>query len=165
VISADGAWEDRTRFRLTERSRVGDLGVMDQDGFVTVTGRVKDIILRGGASIAPLEIDAAMMTHPGVREAAAIGVPDRIWGEEIVCYVVPDKVAAQGTSKQTAKATAPSAAELLAFAAKVLPDFKRPRQVVLVESLPRNDRGKVRRDDLKALWARTNGEAVSVADR
>jgi acyl-coenzyme A synthetase/AMP-(fatty) acid ligase len=154
VISAEGAWEDRTAFRLTERSRVGDLGVMDQDGFVTVTGRVKDIILRGGASIAPLEIDAAMMTHPAVREAAAIGVPDRIWGEEIVCYVVPDK-ATPGANVTTSEAV-PSADELLAFAAKVLPDFKRPRKVVFVESLPRNDRGKVRRDDLKALWAQTN---------
>ena len=152
VISAEGEWQDRTAFRLTERTRVGDLGVMDQDGFVTVTGRVKDIILRGGASIAPLEIDAAMMTHPGVREAAAIGVPDRIWGEEIVCYVVPDNSAQQ---------TVPSASDLLAFAANVLPDFKRPRRVVFVDSLPRNDRGKVRRDDLKALWARTNGEEVS----
>jgi acyl-coenzyme A synthetase/AMP-(fatty) acid ligase len=163
VISAEGGWEDRTRFRLTERARVGDLGVMDEDGFVTVTGRVKDIILRGGASIAPLEIDAAMMTHPGVREAAAIGVPDRIWGEEIVCYVVPDQSAAQGRTKETTKATPPSAADLLAFAARVLPDFKRPRQVVFVDSLPRNDRGKVRRDDLKALWARTHGTQVSVA--
>jgi acyl-coenzyme A synthetase/AMP-(fatty) acid ligase len=147
VISAEGAWEDRRPYRLTERARVGDLGVMDEDGFVTVTGRVKDIILRGGASIAPLEIDAAMMTHAGVREAAAIGVPDRIWGEEIVCYVVPDE------------GTAPSETDLLAFAATLLPDFKRPRQVVFVDRLPRNERGKVRRDDLKALWARTHSSA------
>ena len=145
IISAEGDWQDRRPYRLTERVRVGDLGVMDADGFVTVTGRVKDIILRGGASIAPLEIDAAMMTHAGVREAAAIGVPDRVWGEEIICYVVPDE------------GSAPSASELLAFAATVLPDFKRSRQVVFVDRLPRNDRGKVRRDDLKALWARTRG--------
>jgi acyl-coenzyme A synthetase/AMP-(fatty) acid ligase len=158
MISAEGEWQDRTSFRLTERCCVGDLGVMDEDGFVTVTGRVKDIILRGGASIAPLEIDAAMMTHPAVREAAAIGVPDRIWGEEIVCYVVPDKPA-----NAACKAAPPNEAELLAFAAEVLPDFKRPRQVVFVDSLPRNDRGKVRRDDLKTLWARTHGEAVSAA--
>lgn len=151
-ISPDGVWEDRRPYRLTERVRVGDLGVMDADGFVTVTGRVKDVILRGGVSIAPLEIDAAMMAHPGVREAAAIGVPDRIWGEEIVCYIVP----VEGAAKETA----PSAADLVAFAATVLPDFKRPRQVVFVDRLPRNDRGKVRRDDLKALWARTrDGEA------
>ena len=155
MISAEGLWEARTSYRLSERVRVGDLGVMDEDGFVTVTGRVKDIILRGGASIAPLEIDAAMMTHPGVREAAAIGVPDRIWGEEIVCYVVPDKAANAAASVASA-----SERELLAFAATVLPDFKRPRQVVFVDSLPRNDRGKVRRDDLKAMWARSHGNAA-----
>jgi acyl-coenzyme A synthetase/AMP-(fatty) acid ligase len=143
LISAEGEWEDRRPFRLTERVRVGDLGVMDADGFVTVTGRVKDVILRGGVSIAPLEIDAAMMKHPGVCEAAAIGVPDRIWGEEVVCYIV------------LVEGAAPSAADLLAFAATVLPDFKRPRLVVFVDKLPRNNRGKVRRDDLKALWART----------
>jgi acyl-coenzyme A synthetase/AMP-(fatty) acid ligase len=181
VISAEGEWEDRRPYRLTERVRVGDLAVMDEDGFVTVTGRVKDIILRGGATIAPLEIDAAMMTHPAVREAAAIGVPDRIWGEEIVCYVVPDKAAQQATqatntqvgpsregprgegpsregpSREGPSGEGPSEEELLAFAATVLPEFKRPRQIVFVDSLPRNERGKVRRDDLKALWARTHG--------
>ena len=153
LISAEGEWTDRRPYRLTERVRVGDLGVMDADGFVTVTGRVKDIILRGGVSIAPLEIDAAMMTHPCVREAAAIGVPDRIWGEEIVCYVVP------------VEGAAPSAADLLAFAITALPDFKRPRRVVFVDTLPRNERGKVRRDDLKALWARACCESQQTGER
>jgi acyl-coenzyme A synthetase/AMP-(fatty) acid ligase len=164
LISAEGEWDDRRPYRLTKRVRVGDLAVMDEDGFVTVTGRVKDVILRGGASIAPLEIDAAMMTHPAVREAAAIGVPDRIWGEEIVCYVVPDKAAQHATqatntqaapSREGPSGEGPSEEELLAFAAMVLPEFKRPRQIIFVDSLPRNERGKVRRDDLKALWART----------
>lgn len=144
TIAADGVWEDRTPFRLTERVRVGDLGVMDDDGFVTVTGRVKDVILRGGASIAPLEIDAAIMRHPAVHEAAAIGVPDRIWGEEIACYVVP------------AAGERPSEADILAHAATVLPDFKRPRAVAFVDALPKNDRGKVRREELKKLWAETS---------
>ncbi|MEX2453855.1 MAG: class I adenylate-forming enzyme family protein [Rhodospirillaceae bacterium] len=146
TISADGVWEDRTPTRLVEWSRVGDLGIMDGDGFVTVTGRVKDVILRGGVSIAPLEIDAAVMRHPGVHEAAAIGVPDSIWGEEIACYVV----ARQGH--------APTSQEISDHAARLLPDFKRPRHVVFVDSLPRNARGKVRRDDLKALWS-ANGVA------
>ena len=141
TIAADGTWEDRSVFRLTERVRVGDLGVRDADGFVTVTGRVKDVILRGGATIAPLEIDAAVMAHPAVHEAAAIGVPDRIWGEEIVCYVVP----AEGARAEEA--------DILAHAARLLPDFKRPRRIVLVGALPKNERGKVRRDELRALWA------------
>ena len=147
TITADGVWEDRTPYRLSERVRVGDLGVMDGDGFVTVTGRVKDVILRGGASIAPLEIDAAVMTHPSIHEAAAIGVPDKIWGEEIVCYVVH------------AEGMHPDEAEILAHAARLLPDFKRPRRIVAVAALPRNERGKVRRDDLRALWAKS-GETL-----
>jgi acyl-coenzyme A synthetase/AMP-(fatty) acid ligase len=142
-ITADGVWEDRTSFRLTERTRVGDLGVLDADGFVTVTGRIKDVILRGGVSIAPLEIDAAIMTHPGVHEAAAIGVADPIWGEEIACYVVP------------AGGVTPSEDEILNHAASALPDFKRPRYLKFVAALPKNERGKVRRADLKEDWAAT----------
>ena len=142
-ITADGVWEDRTGFRLTDRTRVGDLGVMDADGFVTVTGRIKDVILRGGVSIAPLEIDAAVMTHPAVHEAAVIGIPDPIWGEEIACYVVP------------ADGAAASKDDILAHAAKMLPAFKRPRFIEFVAALPKNERGKVRREDLKAIWAAT----------
>ncbi|MEE2996477.1 MAG: class I adenylate-forming enzyme family protein [Pseudomonadota bacterium] len=136
-ITADGAWEDRTPFRLTERTRVGDLGVLDADGFITVTGRVKDIILRGGASIAPLEIDAALMTHPDVHEAAVVGVPDRIWGEEIAAYVVRTDGADSSTE------------DILAHAAAVLPEFKRPKTVEFIDALPKNERGKIRRDELK----------------
>jgi acyl-coenzyme A synthetase/AMP-(fatty) acid ligase len=144
TITADGVWEDRNSFRKSRRVRVGDLGVLDADGFITVTGRIKDVILRGGVSIGPLEIDAAVMTHPGVAEAAVIGAPDPIWGEEIVCYVVR----ADGGHHV-------DEAELSAHAARLLPDFKRPRTYVFVETLPRNDRGKVRRDDLRALWAKS----------
>ena len=144
-ITADGIWEDRTAFRLSERTRVGDLGVLDEDGFVTVTGRIKDVILRGGVSIAPLEIDAAVMTHPGVHEAAVIGVADPIWGEEIACYVVP------------AESGEVAADDILAHAAASLPEFKCPRYIEFVPALPKNARGKVRREDLKALWADKSG--------
>ncbi|MGB0629848.1 MAG: class I adenylate-forming enzyme family protein [Alphaproteobacteria bacterium] len=140
-ITADGNWEDRTSFRLTERTRVGDLGVLDEDGFVTVTGRIKDVILRGGASIAPLEIDAALMSHPAVHEAAVIGIPDRIWGEEIAAFVVR----ADGADI--------SSDDILAHAGTLLPEFKRPKIVEFVDALPKSDRGKIRRDDLKKLWA------------
>lgn len=140
-ITADGVWEDRTSYRLTERTRVGDLGIVDEDGFVTVTGRIKDVILRGGASIAPLEIDAALMSHPAVHEAAVIGVPDRIWGEEIAAFVV------------RTEGEMVSAEDVLTHVATALPEFKRPKLVLFVDALPKNDRGKVRRDDLKALWS------------
>lgn len=140
-ITADGEWLDRNGFRLTERERVGDLGIMDSDGFLTVTGRIKDVILRGGVSIAPLEIDAAVMSHPAVNEAAAIGVPDQIWGEEIACYVV------------LSEGSVADADEIQAHAASILPGFKRPRFIEIADSLPKSDRGKVRREDLKVIWA------------
>jgi acyl-coenzyme A synthetase/AMP-(fatty) acid ligase len=120
---------------------VGDLGVLDEDGFVTVTGRIKDVILRGGASIAPLEIDAALMSHPAVHEAAVIGIPDRIWGEEIVAYVV--KSDGMDVSHE----------DILTHAGTLLPDFKRPKAIEFVDALPKSDRGKVRREDLKKIWA------------
>ena len=83
------------------------------------------------------------MTHPAVNEAAVIGVPDPVWGEEIACYVV----AAEGAQV--------SVADILAHAGQTLPDFKRPRYVEFVQALPKSDRGKVRRADLRSLWSAT----------
>ena len=70
------------------RIKTGDLGIMDEEGFVRVSGRTKDLIIRGGVNVAPLEIDEVLLKHPGILDAAAVGVPDKIYGEEIVCYVV-----------------------------------------------------------------------------
>ena len=71
-----------------KRIKTGDLGIRDAEGFIRVTGRSKDIIIRGGVNIAPLEIDDVLLRHPGILDAAAVGVPDKIYGEEVVCYVV-----------------------------------------------------------------------------
>ena len=73
---------------LGKRIKTGDLGIQDAEGFIRVTGRSKDLIIRGGVNIAPLEIDEILLKHPGIAEAAAVGVPDKIYGEEVVCYVV-----------------------------------------------------------------------------
>ncbi len=136
TISPDGAWEDRTH----ARTRTGDLAVMDADGFVRVTGRTKDLIIRGGVNIAPLEIDNVLMRHPGIVEAAAVGVPDPIYGEEVVCFVV----ARRGRTI--------TLADIREHCAADLPDFKWPKEVILVEDLPRSDRGKIRRDALRRIW-------------
>ena len=72
----------RTRFRT------GDLGSLDADGFLTLSGREKELIIRGGAKISPLEIDLFLMQRAEVIEAATVGVPDAIYGEEVVSYVV-----------------------------------------------------------------------------
>jgi acyl-coenzyme A synthetase/AMP-(fatty) acid ligase len=124
---------------LGKRLKTGDLGVMDEDGFVRVTGRTKDLIIRGGVNIAPLEIDEILIKHPGIADAAAVGVPDKIYGEEVVCYVV-------------AKEHSLTEAAVLEHSGKFLPAAKAPKQVVFVPDLPKNDRGKVVRDKLRDDW-------------
>jgi acyl-coenzyme A synthetase/AMP-(fatty) acid ligase len=136
IISADGEWEDLRG----KRFRMGDLAVMDEEGFVTITGRLKDVIIRGGVNISPFEIDNAVMSHPAVLEAATIGVADPIYGEEVVAYVV------------TRPGETVDAAALRRHCAELLPDYKAPKKFRFADDLPKNDRGKVKRDLLRARW-------------
>ena len=136
IISPEGEWEDFENVRI----RTGDLAIMDEDGFVQVTGRTKDLIIRGGVNIAPLEIDHVLLEHPSISQAAAIGIPDPIYGEEVVCYVVPKP--GEDISEDAIKQ----------HCAKSLPAFKAPKKVYIVEDLPKSDRGKVLRDKLKEIW-------------
>lgn len=128
------------------RIKTGDLGIMDAEGFVRVTGRTKDLIIRGGVNIAPLEIDEVLLKHPGILDAASVGVPDKIYGEDIVCYVVP----------RDQDLTADS---VLRHARQFLPAAKTPKQAVIVPELPKNDRGKVLRDALRQDWLTRTGSA------
>ncbi len=137
TISPDGEWEDMQNARIP----TGDLATMNRNGFVTVTGRTKDLIIRGGVNIAPLEIDNTIMSFGGISEAAAIGIPDQIYGEEVVCYAVPKP--GERISEE----------ELLRHCSELLPAFKAPKKVYFVKDLPKSDRGKVLRDKLKELWA------------
>jgi acyl-coenzyme A synthetase/AMP-(fatty) acid ligase len=142
TISTDGDFEDWTGLR----TRTGDLAVMDEDGFVRVTGRIKDIIIRGGANISPLEIDEVVMRHDSVQEAAAVGVPHHIYGEEVVCYVVP-------------KPGSPLDVEALTqHCATDLPPFKMPKAFYQIDELPKSDRGKIVRARLKDKWEDEVGE-------
>jgi acyl-CoA synthetase (AMP-forming)/AMP-acid ligase II len=124
-----------------QRIKSGDLAIMDEDGFIRVSGRTKDLIIRGGVNIAPREIDEMLLEHPGVLDAAAVGVPDPIYGEEVVCYVVPRP----GSSL--------SEAAVIAHCRARLPAPKVPKQVMIVSELPKSDRGKVLRDKLKQDWS------------
>jgi acyl-CoA synthetase (AMP-forming)/AMP-acid ligase II len=123
-----------------KRIKSGDLASMDDDGFIRVSGRSKDLIIRGGINIAPLEIDEILLKLPGVLDAAAVGVPDRIYGEEVVCYVV-----LRPGSNLTAAA-------VIEHCAASLPPAKAPKQVLIVADLPKSDRGKILRDKLKDDW-------------
>ncbi|MBM3531105.1 MAG: acyl--CoA ligase [Alphaproteobacteria bacterium] len=139
---------------LGKRIKTGDLGIRDDDGFIRVTGRTKDLIIRGGVNIAPLEIDEVLLKHPGVAEAAAVGVPDKIYGEEVICYVV-----AKSAAGNTAPGGALTEASVLEHCGKFLPPAKTPKQVSIVSELPKSDRGKVLRDKLRDRWITLNNPA------
>src|SRR5580692_1155448 len=113
--------------------RTGDQGYLDEEGYLILTGRIKELINRGGEKIAPREIDEVLLGHPAVAEAVAFGVPHATWGEEVVAAVV---------LKEGATATEP---ELLAFCKERLADFKRPKKFYIVETIPRTATGKIQR--------------------
>lgn len=121
------------------RFRTGDLGSLDADGFLTLSGREKELIIRGGAKISPLEIDSFLMQHADVIEAATVGVPDKIYGEEVVSYVV---------TRPGARA---DAATLLSYCG-ALPPFKAPKRIMLADALPKTERGKLDRRALAERW-------------
>jgi long-chain acyl-CoA synthetase len=118
--------------------RTGDVARIDADGFVFIVGRSKEMILRGGENISPLEIEEVAVRHPAVREAAAVGVPDRIWGESV------------GPVRRDAPPG--DRADVVEFCRAHLSAFKVPQRVVFVEELPRNAVGKVTRNALRSAF-------------
>jgi long-chain acyl-CoA synthetase len=140
-LGDDGEVEVHSRGRF----RTGDLGSLDADGFLILTGREKEQIIRGGVKISPVEIDSYLMQRPDVIEAATVGVPDPIYGEEVVSYVV---------ARPGAKVDAD---DLLRYCATVLPAFKAPKQIVISASLPKTERGKLDRRALAERWRKEAG--------
>lgn len=121
--------------------RTGDLGHRDADGFFFVTGRIKELIIKGGENIAPREIDEALLAHPAVLDAAAVGIPDPHYGQDIMaCVVLRDGAAC-------------SEDELRAFCLEHLGKFKTPKTLRIVADLPRGPSGKVQRLKLLELHA------------
>jgi long-chain acyl-CoA synthetase len=119
--------------------RSGDLGHRDGDGFYFVTGRIKELIIKGGENIAPREIDEALLAHPAVLDAAAVGVPDKHYGQEILACIVLREGAS--CSEQ----------ELRAFCVERLGRYKAPKHLRFVAALPRGPSGKVQRLKLLEL--------------
>ena len=119
--------------------RTGDLGHRDADGFFFVTGRIKELIIKGGENIAPREIDEALLAHPAVLDAAAVGVADRHYGQEILACVV----LREGSTCDEAT--------LREHCIAMLGRFKTPKTIRFVEALPRGPSGKVQRLKLLEL--------------
>jgi acyl-CoA synthetase (AMP-forming)/AMP-acid ligase II len=124
--------------------RTGDLGRLDSDGYLYLSGRRGDKIVRGGENIYPVEVEDVLVTHPGVREVAVVGIPDRRWGEIVKAYVVAQYPAAP-----------PAAEELRAFARDRLAGFKVPVEWQFVDALPRNHAGKLLRRALIPIGQET----------
>jgi long-chain acyl-CoA synthetase len=115
----------------------GDVGSLDEDGFLTLKDRSKDLLISGGSNIYPREVEEVLLTAPGVAEAAVVGAPDAEWGEIVVAFVVaqPGRVL--------------DAATLDAHCLERIARFKRPKRYLFVEALPKNSYGKVLKTELR----------------
>ena len=115
----------------------GDLGQFDEDGFLTLTDRSKDLIISGGSNIYPREIEEVLLRHPAVSEVSVVGAPDPDWGEKVVAFVVVKAVQSINP------------AELDQFCIEHMARFKRPREYRIIEALPKNNYGKILKTELR----------------
>jgi acyl-CoA synthetase (AMP-forming)/AMP-acid ligase II len=113
--------------------RTGDQGMMDEDGFVTITGRLKEIINRGGEKISPREVDDVLMDHPAVQQVVTFAMPHKSLGEDVAAAIVL-REGQEATER-----------EVRDFAAEKLADFKVPRKVLFLEEIPKGPTGKIQR--------------------
>jgi fatty-acyl-CoA synthase len=116
--------------------RTGDLGELDQDGYLRINGRTKELIITGGFNVYPREVEELLRSHAAVSDAAVVGAPSAQWGETVVAFVVP------------ARDSAGLVAELEEFVASHLVGYKRPREWRVVDRIPRNALGKILRHEL-----------------
>jgi acyl-CoA synthetase (AMP-forming)/AMP-acid ligase II len=119
--------------------RTGDQGFLDEDGYLSLTGRIKELINRGGEKIGPREIDEVLLSHPAIAEAVCFGVPHPAWGEEVAAAVV-----LSGPASET---------EIMAFCKERLADFKRPKTIYITDAIPRTATGKIQRGAVAKSFA------------
>ncbi|WP_188987708.1 class I adenylate-forming enzyme family protein [Saccharopolyspora thermophila] len=132
--------------------RTGDLGRIDPaTGYLSITGRTKELIITGGFNVYPREVELALEKHPAVAEAAVAGMPSQRWGEQVTAWIVP---------------TGPADVDdVLAHCRRLLAPYKCPKQVYVVDSLPRTSMGKLRRSALKPLDTRSLDRAIATLRR
>lgn len=119
----------------------GDAGYLDEDGYLFITDRVKDMIISGGSNVYAREVEDALLEHPDIAEVAVIGIPDRKWGEAVAAVIVPR--AGADLDEQV----------VLAHAQEALAGYKKPRHVWFVDALPTNAQGKVLKRELRRTYA------------
>jgi long-chain acyl-CoA synthetase len=118
----------------------GDIGRRDEDGYIYIVDRIKDLILVGGLNVYPREVEDALVQHPGVADACVVGAPDSLRGEEV------------------ARGERPAATELIAHCRRLLANYKCPRRIVYIDEMPRNATGKADKQALRQqVPPRTDG--------
>jgi fatty-acyl-CoA synthase len=130
--------------------RSGDLGSMDERGYLKITGRIKDVIIRGGENIYPREVEMLLMEHPQITDVVVLGIPDSYWGEQVGAVVIP-----------RSPADCPPPAALQEFCRARLASYKTPRLWYRVGEFPRTETGKVQK--FKLLDAIRSGEIAPMA--
>ena len=139
-VVMSGYWQNPEASKASLRGgwlHTGDVGVFDEEGYLHLKDRSKDLIISGGSNIYPREVEEVLLMHDKVREVSVIGRPDRDWGEAVVAYVLG----------------AAPAAELDALCLSRIARFKRPKDYVFVDALPKNNYGKILKTELRAMDA------------
>ena len=139
--SCEGIWaapDETARVIIDGWLHTGDVGHLDTDGYLTLVGRSKDMIIRGGENIYPKEIEDVLTSDPTVLEAAVIGVPDDKWGETVAAYVQP----------RPGRTINPEV--LHALCARKLAGYKRPTSITVMDAIPKNPVGKTDKAPLRA---------------
>ena len=147
-----GYWQDEEKTREAVDAdgwmHTGDLGVMDEEGYVRITGRIKDMVIRGGENIYPREIEEFLYTHPDIEDVQVVGVPDAKYGEELCAWL------------RMRPGTEPLDADgVRAYATGRLAHYKIPRYVMVVEEFPMTVTGKVRKVEMREVSTRELGLA------
>ena len=135
-----GYWQNGEATAASLRSgwlHTGDVGVFDEEGYLHLKDRSRDLIISGGSNVYPREVEEVLLTHAGVREVSVIGRPDREWGEIVVAYVVGEA----------------AREELDTLCLQRIARFKRPKDYVFVPALPKNNYGKILKTELRAIDA------------
>jgi long-chain acyl-CoA synthetase len=128
-----------------DRFTLGDMGSIDGDGYLFLTGRTAEVIISGGVNIYPTEVDGVLLSHPAVADVATVGVPNEEWGEEVKAVVI---------LKAGLRPDSEIARELVEYARANLAHFKCPRTIDFAEDLPRDDNGKIYRRRVRdRYWA------------
>jgi long-chain acyl-CoA synthetase len=137
-----GYWDDSDATAESLRGgwlHTGDVGAFDEDGYLTLMDRSKDVIISGGTNIYPREVEEVLLEHPAVSEVSVIGKPDPDWGESVLAFVVAEP------------GQAVAAEELDALCLARIARFKRPKEYRFLDALPKNNYGKVLKTELREL--------------